>query len=102
MARRVTEMFLESLSNDPFTPCVGLVSIMMVLLHDCLSLRGFVAKPFAQFESSLVEHLGYTKNLIGSMVSDARYRKGGVGEGDFFLPGLNIPKGELDEMDGVM
>ena len=51
---------------------------------------------------SLVEHLGYIKNVIGSMVSDARYRKGGVGEGDFFLPGLNIPKGELEAMDGVV
>lgn len=51
---------------------------------------------------SLVEHLGYIKNVIGSMVSDARYRKGGVGDGDFFLPGLNIPKGEFEAMDGVM
>jgi len=51
---------------------------------------------------SLVEHLGYIKNIIGSMVSDARYRKGGVGDGDFFLPGLNIPKGASDEMGGVM
>ncbi|KAL7446874.1 hypothetical protein ACHAXM_011445 [Skeletonema potamos] len=41
----------------------------------------------------LVKHIRYIKDLIGSMVSDARYRKGGVGDGDFFLPGLNIPKG---------
>ena len=68
MTRSVTEMLLESLSNDPFTPCVGLVSIMMVLLHDCLSLRGFVAKPFAQFESSLVEHLGWPCRELSVMV----------------------------------
>jgi len=42
----------------------------------------------------LVKHIRYIKDLIGSMVSDARYRKGGVGDGDFFLPGLNIPKGK--------
>jgi len=41
----------------------------------------------------LVKHIRYIKDLIGSMVSDARYRKGGVGDGNFFLPGLNIPKG---------
>jgi len=41
----------------------------------------------------LVDHLQFIRNLIASMVSDARYRKGGVGDGDFFLPGLNIPKG---------
>jgi len=33
------------------------------------------------------------RNLIASMVSDARRRKGGVGDGEFLLPGFNIPKG---------
>jgi hypothetical protein len=42
----------------------------------------------------LVSHLQFIRNLIASMVSDARYRKGGVGDGEFFLPGFNIPKGE--------
>ncbi len=42
----------------------------------------------------LVNHLQFIRNLIASMVSDARYRKGGVGDGEFFLPGFNIPKGE--------
>lgn len=42
----------------------------------------------------LVKHIRFIKDLIGSMVSDARYRKGGVGDGEFFLPGLNIPKGK--------
>ena len=42
----------------------------------------------------LAKHIRYIKDLIGSMVSDARYRKGGVGDGEFFLPGLNIPKGK--------
>ena len=35
----------------------------------------------------------YMRNLIASMVSDARRRKGGVGDGEFLLPGFNIPKG---------
>jgi len=41
----------------------------------------------------LVTHIQFIRNLIASMVSDARYRKGGVGDGDFFLPGFNMPKG---------
>ncbi|KAL7472761.1 hypothetical protein ACHAXS_013126 [Conticribra weissflogii] len=41
----------------------------------------------------LVIHIGFIRNLIASMVSDARYRKGGVGDGEFLLPGLNQPKG---------
>lgn len=42
----------------------------------------------------LVTHIQFIRNLIASMVSDARYRKGGVGDGEFFLPGFNMPKGE--------
>ena len=42
----------------------------------------------------LVTHLQFLRNLIASMVSDARYRKGGVGDGEFFLPGFNMPKGK--------
>jgi hypothetical protein len=42
----------------------------------------------------LVTHIQFIRNLIASMVSDARYRKGGVGDGDFFLPGFNMPKGK--------
>lgn len=45
----------------------------------------------------LVNHLQFIRNLIASMVSDARYRKGGVGDGDFYLPGLNMPKGKCIE-----
>ena len=41
----------------------------------------------------LVTHIQFIRNLIASMVSDARYRKGGVGDGEFFLPGFNMPKG---------
>lgn len=44
----------------------------------------------------LVTHLPFIRNLIASMVSEARYRKGGVGDGQFFLPGFNMPKGERD------
>ena len=41
----------------------------------------------------LVKHVEFMRNLIASMVSDARRRKGGVGDGEFLLPGFNIPKG---------
>lgn len=41
----------------------------------------------------LVDDIEYMRNLIASMVSDARRRKGGVGDGEFLLPGFNIPKG---------
>lgn len=42
----------------------------------------------------LVKHIEFMRNLLASMVSDARRRKGGVGDGVFLLPGFNIPKGE--------
>lgn len=42
----------------------------------------------------LVEHVEFAKNLLASMVSDARRRKGGVGDGIFLLPGFNMPKGK--------
>ena len=42
----------------------------------------------------LVKHLEFMRNLMASMVSDSRRRKGGVGDGQFLLPGFNIPKGE--------
>ena len=42
----------------------------------------------------LVNHIEFIRNLIASMVSDARRRKGGVGDGEFLLPGFNIPKGK--------
>ena len=42
----------------------------------------------------LAKHIEYMRNLINSMVSDARRRKGGVGDGEFLLPGFNIPKGK--------
>lgn len=41
----------------------------------------------------LVKHLEFMRNLLASMVSDARRRKGGVGDGEFLLPGFHIPKG---------
>jgi hypothetical protein len=57
-------------------------------------------KAFAALSKSvpaevLVEDIEYMRNLIASMVSDARRRKGGVGDGEFLLPGFNIPKGEF-------
>lgn len=42
----------------------------------------------------LVTHIQFIRNLIASMVSEARYRKGGVGDGQFYLPGFNMPKGK--------
>jgi hypothetical protein len=41
----------------------------------------------------LVNSVEFIRNLIASIVSDARRRKGGVGDGEFLLPGFNIPKG---------
>jgi len=43
----------------------------------------------------LVKNIEFSRNLIASIVSEARRRKGGVGDGEFLLPGLNIPKGML-------
>ena len=42
-----------------------------------------------------VKHIEFIRNLINSMVSESRRRKGGVGDGEFFLPGFNMPKGKL-------
>jgi hypothetical protein len=42
----------------------------------------------------LVTHIEFIRNLIASMVSDSRRRKGGVGDGEFLLPGFNMPKGK--------
>jgi hypothetical protein len=42
----------------------------------------------------LVKHVEFMRNLLASMVSEARRRKGGVGDGEFLLPGFNIPKGK--------
>lgn len=42
----------------------------------------------------LVPHLTFARSIIASIVSDTRHRKGGGGTGaEFFLPGVNIPKG---------
>jgi len=41
----------------------------------------------------LVKSIEYIRNLIATVVSESRRRKGGVGDGDFFMPGFNIPKG---------
>ena len=43
----------------------------------------------------LVKHVEFMRNLLASMVSDARRRKGGVGDGEFFMPGFSMPKGAL-------
>jgi hypothetical protein len=42
----------------------------------------------------LVKHVEFMRNILGSMVSESRRRKGGVGDGEFLLPGFNIPKGK--------
>jgi len=41
------------------------------------------------------KHIEFMRNLLNSMVSESRRKKGGVGDGEFFLPGFNIPKGRL-------
>jgi hypothetical protein len=45
----------------------------------------------------LVKHVEFMRNLIASMVSESRRRKGGVGDGEFLLPGFNMPKGKNKE-----
>ena len=57
--------------------------------------KAFAALSKAVPAEVLVEDIEYMRNLIASMVSDARRRKGGVGDGEFLLPGFNIPKGEF-------
>lgn len=42
----------------------------------------------------LVKNVEFMRNSIASLVSDARRRKGGVGDGLFLLPGFNMPKGK--------
>lgn len=42
----------------------------------------------------LVPHLTFSRSIIASIVSDARHRRGGSSTGtEYFLPGVNIPKG---------
>lgn len=41
----------------------------------------------------LVKNVEFLKNLLASMVSEARRRKGGVGDGEFLLPGFNMAHG---------
>jgi hypothetical protein len=43
----------------------------------------------------LVKHIEFMRNLLASIVSDSRRRKGGVGDGEFLLPGFNMPKGKV-------
>lgn len=40
-----------------------------------------------------LSHLDFMRNVVASVVSDARRRKGGVGDGEFVLPGLNLAGG---------
>jgi len=41
----------------------------------------------------ITKHLDFTRNLINSLVSESRRRKGGVGDGLFLLPGFNVKNG---------
>ncbi|GMH51321.1 hypothetical protein TL16_g00986 [Triparma laevis f. inornata] len=41
----------------------------------------------------MVNHLDFSRNLINSLVSEARRKKGGVGDGLFLMPGFNRVKG---------
>lgn len=40
-----------------------------------------------------LSHLDFMRNVVASVVSDARRRKGGVGDAAFALPGLNVAGG---------
>jgi hypothetical protein len=40
-----------------------------------------------------LSHLDFMRNVVASVVSDARRRKGGIGDADFALPGLNVAGG---------
>lgn len=48
-------------------------------------------------DDELVNHIEFMRNILASLVSDARRRKGGVGDGEFLLPGFNMPKGEFSK-----
>jgi hypothetical protein len=50
--------------------------------------------------TELVKHVEFMRNLLASMVSDARRRKGGVGDGEYLLPGFNMPKGKEVDVQG--
>ena len=41
-----------------------------------------------------MKNIDFCRNLIASIVSEARRRKGGVGDGLFLMPGFNIPNGK--------
>ena len=41
----------------------------------------------------LVRHVEFSHNLINSLVSEARRKKGGVGDGEFLMPGFCRKKG---------
>jgi hypothetical protein len=62
-----------------------------VVLANQLALKSVTSSTPAE---ELMKHVEYSRNLINSMVSEARRRKGGVGDGVFLLPGFNIPKGK--------
>ncbi|GKY90637.1 hypothetical protein MPSEU_000037200 [Mayamaea pseudoterrestris] len=64
--------------------------------HDVLlaAISAFAALTKHAPAEELVTHVSFMKNLIASMVSEARFRKGGVGgRGEFLLPGFNLPNG---------
>ena len=62
-----------------------------VLVATGAALKELLEKRLGLEES--LSHLDYMRNVVASVVSDARRRKGGVGDGEYFLPGLNIPGG---------
>jgi len=55
--------------------------------------KAFIALSKHVPAEELVKHIEFMRNLLASMVSDARRRKGGVGDGEFLLPGFNMRKG---------
>ena len=41
----------------------------------------------------MVEHIQFMRNALRTLISSARHRKGGVGEGEFLLPAFQLKGG---------
>lgn len=70
--------------NDSSSKVVKEAHGALMILSKCISAE------------ELVSHIEFCRNLIASIVSEARRRKGGVGDGEFLLPGFNMSKGEFE------
>jgi len=69
--------------NDSIKDVVKTANAALLKISKCVSAE------------ELVNHIEFCRNLVASIVSEARRRKGGVGDGEFLLPGFNMPKGKI-------